>query len=295
MHPAMRLDRLAHMVRRRFPVLVSNVFVMATLAVAVPFKASAAASDESQQASEIFEGAMRALAENRAEVARKAFETVILEYPGSLQADQAARELAHMNGTSQPDVAGGGRPDTESAVSGARNVLAPSPDEAGADADADAETPPRTLESLRFEFLTTTGDRVFFPANSAAIGTRAHAVLANQVRWLQRQPEAAIRIIGRADDGGNADQEQDLSLKRAMAVHDQLIALGLAETRLTFEARGDRDRVATCSGDICKIQNRQAETLLIERRELVGNRTQPSPALARGLPDDPAAGDTVAR
>ena len=227
---------------------------------------------------------MRALGQKRADEARAGFEQVVLEYPGSLEADQAVRELVHLNEQSAPD----GRPEPVQPDG--------EPSEA---ADGwqiqEKDVTPRTLTNLRNEFLTTTGDRVFFPANSASIGARARAMLENQARWLQRQPDIGVRIIGRADDGGTADEARGLSLKRAEAVRDQLVALGLAEMRITLEARGDRDLVATCRSEDCKLQNRQAETLLIEQRGVTGERVGPRPSLARGAQDDASPVATFAR
>jgi peptidoglycan-associated lipoprotein len=69
-------------------------------------------------------------------------------------------------------------------------------------------------------------------------------------------------VIGRADGEGDWSAARDLSLRRAQAVRDRLVAAGLGATRIEIKAAGDQDRIAVCQGPLCEAQNRNAEVLL---------------------------------
>lgn len=177
-----------------------------------------------------------ALEENQPAAARKIFEKLMANYPGTVEAGRAALELE---------------------VIAAQTF------------DLEAQPPARSvriatarLAEIRREFLVEVGDRVFFAENSADIGGRARTVLDHQARWLKKHPDLIVTVIGRSDDGGSPQDAMALSTQRAEAVRQRLVAGGVDAQRILLDARGARDPLAICRSALCQAQNRHAETMI---------------------------------
>lgn len=188
---------------------------------------------------EMLQDAFDAMSDSEFDEARKILSDLILSYPGTPEAIRAEHELAVLN--SRQDYSGG--------------------------LDAVALFGQRSREpQLRRSFALDVGDRVFFAVNSAAIGGRARVLIENQARWLKQRPDLKVTIIGRADDELASEQAVLLSSKRAEAVRERLIAGGIPSARISIEARGATDPIATCATPLCRAENRHAETWIGELR-----------------------------
>jgi peptidoglycan-associated lipoprotein len=193
---------------------------------------------DTETAAELLEDGLDALSDRADESGRRLLARVVSDYPGTIEAQRAKRALAALDrGESDPD----GR------------------------AAIKADEAERTAE-YRHAFLVNVGDRVFFAENSAILGGRARSLIEHQARWLNSRPDLTVVVIGRADDEGDRDAARDLSLQRALAVRDRLVAAGLAQSRIEVQAAGNEDRIAVCNGPSCEAQNRNAEVFINERR-----------------------------
>lgn len=117
----------------------------------------------------------------------------------------------------------------------------------------------RASEELRF----AAGDRVFFGADSADLGSRARSVLRRQASWLAANDVYHILLEGHADDSGGKVINQSLSAKRASIVRARLIEEGVAADRIFVEGLGETNPVAPCSSKACAAQNRRVVTLVL--------------------------------
>lgn len=216
---------------------------------------------------DLLSDAYDALSENRADLARKIFQTLLNAYPHSTEAARAADELAALEsagfGSDGPESEG--TPDTGLEDSAEERIeqrldgeIAPRAAHPPAQGSASAEA----LRRARYRFLTDVGDRVFFAENSDALGGRARALLEAQARWLKAAGGFDLTIIGRAADGGSAGDNRALALARAQAVQAKLVEAGVAPERIRVDARGSDDPVATCTQPLCEAHNRHVESLL---------------------------------
>lgn len=122
---------------------------------------------------------------------------------------------------------------------------------------------PAVAANVEEDFISTSGDRVFFAAGSAELGQRARVVLASQARWLSAHGELVAVIEGHADDGAMPkDGLVQLSQARAAAVRDRLVQEGIPAARLTLTGLGRQFPVSDCPSPDCSAQNRRVVTTL---------------------------------
>lgn len=216
----------------------------------VSAESSSAAPASTQTSDEMLREGLEALSDHQPDEARQFFQRILKIYPHTRASAAAERELARLqdggDGEPSADLISDGPPDTDPK---ARN-------------EALRERTEQQAKRLRRSFVTAVGDRVFFAENSASIGGRARAILESQARWLKVRPELTVKLIGRADDGGNAAAAQALAVKRGEAVRDKLLEFGLPANRIVLEPRADQDPIATCRTSLCQAQNRHVETLI---------------------------------
>lgn len=242
--------------------LRTSIFVAGIVCCVLGFLASQVGAQDSDpdgiRAAELLEDGLDALSDHAKDSGRRLLDRVVNEYPGTAAAQRAKRALVALDrGEFDPEY---------------RERLK-------------ADEVERTGE-YRHAFLVDVGDRVFFAENSAAVGGRARSIIEQQARWLNVRPDLSIVVIGRADGEGDWKAARDLSLRRAQAVRERLVAAGLPQNRIEIKAVGDQDKLAICDGPQCEAQNRNAEVLINYWHSSSGFQVgQRTPAFAK-----PAAG-----
>ncbi|MCZ2328837.1 peptidoglycan-associated lipoprotein Pal [Bartonella sp. F02] len=116
------------------------------------------------------------------------------------------------------------------------------------------------------EFMVNVGDRVFFSLDSSAVESDAKEILARQAEWLLRHPHYFILIEGHADERGTREYNLALGQRRAVAVRDYLISLGVSSQRMQTISYGKERPVAVCDNISCWNQNRRAVTTVSSMR-----------------------------
>ena len=112
------------------------------------------------------------------------------------------------------------------------------------------------------DFIVNVGRRIFFEANSAAIGETSAETLGKQAEWLGRYPAYKIKIEGFADEPGSAEANRSLGLKRAEAAKAFFASKGIAAARMRVKSFGNSRPVRKCEDVGCVAQNRRVVTVL---------------------------------
>ncbi|WP_455480571.1 peptidoglycan-associated lipoprotein Pal [Bartonella sp. B12(2025)] len=112
------------------------------------------------------------------------------------------------------------------------------------------------------EFTVDVGDRVFFSLDSSSIDSDAESILMRQAEWLLRYPYYSIMIEGHADERGTREYNLALGQRRAVAVRNYLISLGVSAQRIQTISYGKERPVAVCDDISCWNQNRRAVTVI---------------------------------
>ncbi len=102
------------------------------------------------------------------------------------------------------------------------------------------------------------GDRVLFDYDSSDLDAEDRAILQAQARWLNGN-SYSVTIEGHADERGTRDYNLALGDRRANAVKNYLVALGVSTDRISTISYGKERPVRgmTCSAERCWSQNRR--------------------------------------
>lgn len=119
--------------------------------------------------------------------------------------------------------------------------------------------------------IVNTGDRLIlsfpndltFATDSAAISPAVQGDLRKVANSLVRYPNSLVQVIGHTDSDGAASYNQDLSVRRANAVADQIQAGGVPYSRLSIIGRGEEQPVASNLTPEGKARNRRVEVVVI--------------------------------
>ena len=117
---------------------------------------------------------------------------------------------------------------------------------------------PGSQEDLK----TTVGDTVFFDFDSHAIRADAQATLQKQAAWLQKYPATRLVLEGHCDERGTREYNLALGDRRAYAVREFLVSLGVDANRLTTRSYGKERPVCTESDEACWAQDRRGYSLV---------------------------------
>jgi len=113
-------------------------------------------------------------------------------------------------------------------------------------------------EDLMWELSTKS---IYFDHGSFAIKPEYRDFLAKVYRFLQSAPELSIGLIGNADERGHT-QSAD-GQKRADAVREAFMSLGLPDHRMQAVSLGDKNPRATCHEEKCWAQNRRVDIVFL--------------------------------
>jgi peptidoglycan-associated lipoprotein len=108
------------------------------------------------------------------------------------------------------------------------------------------------------DFEVNVGDRVFFSFDKSNLDDSARSALRKQAAWLAKYPAVTVAVQGNADERGTREYNLALGARRAVAVKDYLVSLGLAAGRLTTISFGKERPVCVESTEACWSQNRRA-------------------------------------
>jgi OOP family OmpA-OmpF porin len=126
--------------------------------------------------------------------------------------------------------------------------------------------PPRPAPEpeVIFEFSS----EVTFALNSADLQPAAVAELNDAIELLAMHPELTlIQVAGHTCDLGASDYNQNLSQRRAQAVHDYLVENGIEDDRLSVRGFGESSPKVPNTSEANRRDNRRVELRVMERSD----------------------------
>ncbi len=112
------------------------------------------------------------------------------------------------------------------------------------------------------EFLIDVGDRVFFDTDKSDLQANARKTLERQAAWLQNNPNHLITVEGHADERGTREYNLALGDRRAAAVKNYLVALGVDPNRVATISYGKERPEALGSNAAAWSQNRRGVSVV---------------------------------
>jgi peptidoglycan-associated lipoprotein len=113
---------------------------------------------------------------------------------------------------------------------------------------------------------------VYFEFDSAQLNDAAREALAANAAWMQRNGGAKVLVEGHTDQRGSTAYNLALGERRAVAVRDYLVSLGVSRARLSTISYGKERPADPGSSDAAFAKNRRAHFVVV---------TQPSQAQAQ--------------
>ena len=103
-------------------------------------------------------------------------------------------------------------------------------------------------------------DRVFFATNETVLTTASRETLRKQAAWLRKNSKITIVLEGHADERGTREYNLALGERRANAVKEFLISLGVDASRLEAISYGKERPAAEGSSSEAWSENRRVVT-----------------------------------
>lgn len=141
---------------------------------------------------------------------------------------------------------------------------------AGGTADATAHVtvnmpppppPPAKVETFQDLFLKDVHD-AYFDYDKADIRPDARQALQSSADFLKGYPNEHFTVEGHCDERGSTEYNLALGQRRANAVKEYLVSLGIAADRITTTSWGKEKPFCTTSDEACYQQNRRGHFTL---------------------------------
>ena len=133
---------------------------------------------------------------------------------------------------------------------------------------APAPAPPRApseeeiFARKSLDELTREMTDVYFDLDRSEIRDDARAGLQKDAEWLKRWTSTQVIVEGHCDSRGSAQYNLGLGSRRASAVKDYLMSLGVPASRVTVVSKGKEQPFCTDETESCWQQNRRGHFIV---------------------------------
>lgn len=143
-----------------------------------------------------------------------------------------------------------------------------SKDDMGSDSMATSQPAPAAtapsgpaMDSAEY-FNQVVGNGVYFGLDEYNLNAVAQATLRGQASWLGQNPSQSVVVEGHCDERGTREYNLGLGERRANAVKDYLVSLGVAASRVRTISYGKERPVCVASSEDCWGRNRRGVSVV---------------------------------
>lgn len=112
------------------------------------------------------------------------------------------------------------------------------------------------------DFRVNVGDTVLFDLDQHSVRADGQGILQKQAAWLKQYPAVRLMVEGHCDERGTREYNLALGDRRAYAVKEFLVSLGVDAARLQTKSYGKERPVCAESDDGCWQQNRRGYSVI---------------------------------
>ena len=103
---------------------------------------------------------------------------------------------------------------------------------------------------------------LYFDTGGVVLTPQSEAALKTLLALARERPGGEIVVIGHTDRVGSVQSNDALSLQRARAVRETIIADGYDPNRITAAGRGERDPAVPTDDEVAEPRNRRTEVIV---------------------------------
>jgi len=103
---------------------------------------------------------------------------------------------------------------------------------------------------------------VFFDLDQSSIRDEGRRILQTNAEWLKRWQGTRIAIEGHCDSRGSSEYNLALGSRRATAVRDYLVSLGVPANRIEVVSKGKEEPFCTQETEACWQENRRGHFVI---------------------------------
>ena len=103
---------------------------------------------------------------------------------------------------------------------------------------------------------------VLFDYDKADLTEATRAILQKNAEWMRRWASTKVQVEGHADSRGTTEYNLALGERRAAAVKDYLVSLGIAADRIGIVSKGEEEPTCREEVETCWSQNRRGVFLV---------------------------------
>ena len=112
---------------------------------------------------------------------------------------------------------------------------------------------------------TFTFDNLNFESNTPNLVAGSDKTVQDLAKIMAAYPRVQVKLTGHTDNTGDSLQNRKLSLKRAFAVKNLLVANGIQDLRIDFTGRGSSNPIASNANEEGKAKNRRIEVKVVKK------------------------------
>ena len=110
-----------------------------------------------------------------------------------------------------------------------------------------------------------TFDNLNFEPNTPNLVAGSDKTVQDLAKIMTAYPRVQLKLTGHTDNTGDSLQNRKLSLKRAFAVKNLLVANGIQDLRIDFTGRGSSNPIASNANEEGKAKNRRIEVKVVKK------------------------------
>ena len=125
----------------------------------------------------------------------------------------------------------------------------------------------RPDQDMNEDRLSLAPQTVYFDYDKSTVRSSEHSKVESVAAFLKSEPKAQLRIEGNCDERGTEEYNRALGERRALAVREYLLTLGISADRVTTLSFGEDKPASPGHDEAAWSQNRRGEFVVLRAKQ----------------------------